>query len=134
MSEKSFLETKIDEIRTRLTELTPAYNEYIALQQAIVAISGNLPRTAQAAAAPKQPARAKAPWRGRKRRPAGTLRTGMLAVIADKPGLTAAQLSGELGSARPSIVTLAKKLEQDGLIERRRIQLDSGARIGYFPK
>lgn len=134
MSGKSFLEAKIDEIRTRLTELTPAYNEYVALQHAVEAIGGSLPRRELAVAAPKQPARAKAPRRGKKRRPAGTLRKSMLAVIAEKPGLTGAELSGELGSARPTIVTLAKKLEQEGLLERRRVQVPSGARIGYFSK
>ncbi len=130
---KTFLEAKIEEIRVRLVELTPAYNEYVALQRAIEAISDNL-QGAGPAAAPAQLTRAKGVRRGKKRRRPGTLKTSLLTVIADKPGLTGAQLAEELGSARPTIVTLAKKLEQEGLLERRRIQLESGARIGYFAK
>ena len=140
MSASDFLETKIGEIRKRLEELAPAYNEYVALQGAIEAIAEHLPTGPASAthAAAKAEGRARAPkaakpHKGRKRRRPGTLKTAMLELIARKPGLTGPQLADELGSARPTLVTLARRLEQDKLIERRRMQTDAGARIGFFP-
>lgn len=136
MKVSDFLESKMDEFRTRLKELAPAYQEYVALQNAIEALEQNAPAAGKAAPAAAKPA-AKPASRGKKaqkRRRPGVLKASLKEMVAKKPGLTAAQLAKELNSARPSLVTLAKRLEEEGVLERRRIVTDGGARIGFFPK
>jgi hypothetical protein len=138
MASPGFLDAKMQEFRSRLAELEPAYHEYVALQRAIEALEENLPPTrtkpAPAAAKPAPSRPAPKPKKPQKRRRPGVLKTSLMEMVAKKPGLTAAQLAKELNSARPSLVTLAKRLEQDGVLERRRIVTPEGARVGFFPK
>jgi hypothetical protein len=154
MSGTSFLETKIEEIRSRLADLAPAYHEHVALEKALDAIMQNLPPAPPKPAVPAAPAPVKAPapvrrakaaakpakGRPRKarqaakqRRPSGSLKKELLSLVRQTPGLTAADLAGKLGCARPSLFTLARRLEHEGLLTRKDVETGTRARVGFFP-
>jgi hypothetical protein len=103
------------EIRDRLAQSRAAVEEYERLEAALAALAALDASTGEAPRA-SRPRRARsAP--SRPRAPRGANRDKALEVIADRPGITVAELSSATGIPRNVLYSLTR-----GLTERRRIE------------
>jgi hypothetical protein len=113
MPEQSLDRRIVTEIRARLKELRAAVEEYERLQAALTALE---------TAGDGTPA----PARGRRSGTAGTKmraarganRDKALQVIADRPGVTVAELASATGIAKNVVYSLTRSLTQRGHVER----------------
>jgi len=116
------------EIRERLKESRAAMEEYQRLEAALAALNAStgeappasrVPRTRRSRSAPSRP-----------RAPRGANRDKALEAIADRPGITVAELSSVTGIARNVLYSLTRGLTERGRIERVSLPGDSfGFRI-----
>src|SRR5215211_1446971 len=100
------------EIRDRLAQSRAAVEEYERLEAALAALdasTGEAPRASRPRRARSAPTRPRAPR--------GANRDKALEVIADRPGITVAELSSATGIPRNVLYSLTR-----GLTERRRIE------------
>jgi hypothetical protein len=116
------------EIRERLKQSQAAVEEYRRLEAALAALdasTGEAPRAPRAS----RPRRSRsAP--SRPRAPRGANRDKALEAIADRPGITVAELSSVTGIARNVLYSLTRGLTERGRIERVSLPGDSfGFRI-----
>ena len=131
MTEPTFLASKIREIRDRLSELQPVYQEYLALQKVLEVIetSGHTPAAKARRGRGKPSTRATARL-ARPKRKKGTLATEVLRLVGKDPGLTARQLADRLRTKPQAAYQVLRRLESTGQIAR--TEPDGGARArGY---
>src|SRR3712207_6782249 len=101
------------EIRERLAELRAAAVEAERLEAALTALE-----TAGTEAPTPPPARSSKPEPARKRAPRGANRDKALEVIAERPGVTVAELASATGIARNVLYGVTRSLAESGVIER----------------
>jgi hypothetical protein len=104
------------EIRDRLKQSRAAVEEYQRLEAALKALdesTGGSRRVAQ----PRRSSGAAASS-GKRRAPRGANRDAALQVIADRPGITVAELSSVTGIPKNVLYSLTRGLTQRGRIER----------------
>jgi sugar-specific transcriptional regulator TrmB len=125
------------QVRARVRELEPAVRESEQLEAAVAALDGlavpgaALRAPAPATAAPAQRRRASSARRGRgpaKRAPRGANRAAVLGALAELAGVSANELSGAAGVARPVLYTLLKTLEDRGEVAKEQLP---GGTAGY---
>jgi sugar-specific transcriptional regulator TrmB len=107
-----FLDSKKNEIRSRLEELKEAVDEYHRLQAALDALDGVGRSTGGGASATG------APRRGRPRG-TGTRAQEAIAAVTKEPGLTAGEIADRLGINQNYLYRVLPALEQDGKLEKR---------------
>jgi hypothetical protein len=123
-----FLQTKRDEIATRLRELEPLVAEYRQLEAAASALAG-LPGTTRAARTTRRgrtPARPAARTRrsttaGRRGRPrgSGTRALQTLELVKAKPGITIPEIATQMGIKQNYLYRVLPGLEKDGKVVKR---------------
>jgi uncharacterized membrane protein len=121
----------------RMRELRPLVDEYEELKRAAEKLGVDITATSEPRRAAKRrpkPATRRAakrraepatrrPATGR-RRPGGTRATGaerrerVLGLIADRPGITVAEMSKELGVDAPQLYRVVRKLQAEGRIKK----------------
>jgi hypothetical protein len=101
------------EIRERLAELRGAVVEAERLEAALKALE-----TAGADTPAPPRARSSTPESPRKRAPRGANREKALEVIAERPGVTVAELASATGIARNALYGVTRSLADNGVIER----------------
>lgn len=109
-----FLDSKKDEIRSRLEELKEAVDEYHRLKAALDALEG-VTRTPNG---PRPIAADGAPRRGRPRG-SGTRAQEAIDAVTKEPGLTAGEIADRLGINQNYLYRVLPALEQDGKLEKR---------------
>jgi hypothetical protein len=113
MAQESLDRRILREIRARLQDSRAAVDEYDRLQAALTALE----TAAGGNPVPAQPPRSStAPTK--KRAPRGANRDKALHVIADRPGVTIAELTSTTGIARTVLCSLTRSLTERGQIER----------------
>jgi len=100
------------EIRARLKESRAAVDEYERLQAALSALD------AGEASAPARGRARRASTPARQRAARGANRDKALAVIADRPGITIAELASASGIAKNVLYSLTRVLTHRGEVER----------------
>src|SRR3954454_5202528 len=129
MSEERLDRRILREVRARLKESRAAVEEYDRLQAALAALGTG----GGDASTRTRPARASssAPKRRARR---GANRDKALRVIADRPGVTVAELASATGIAKNVLYSLTRTLTQRGAIERVELPADTfGFRIARSP-
>jgi hypothetical protein len=123
------------EIRDRLRDSEAAVREYERLEAALAALGGVEPAdgsgTARAASRPSASRRrgsGSARRSSAARAPRGSNRAAVLRVLADRPGVSVAELSSAAGVAKPVLYNLLKTLEQRGEISKEQLP---GGSTGY---
>jgi hypothetical protein len=109
------------EIRARLRECEAAVREFERLEAALVVLGGDqaVPARASSPSDPRSASRGRG-GSGRRssgrRAPRGANRAAVLKVLADRPGVSATELSSASGVAKPVLYNLLKTLKQRGEI------------------
>ncbi len=103
----------LGEIRARLKESRAAVEEYERLRAALTALE-----TAGGATPAPARRRRSGPAPTKRRAPRGANRDMALAVIADRPGVTVAELAAATGIAKKVLYGLTRSLTERGQIER----------------
>ena len=125
------------QIRERARELEPAAREYERLEAALTALGGPVDERSAAPAPAAKPAaaakrRPKTPAPGpravAKRAPRGANGAAVLAVLGERPGASAGELSSASGVARPVLYAVLKTLEERGEIMKEGLP---GGATGY---
>jgi DNA-binding transcriptional ArsR family regulator len=111
------------EIEQRLSELRPLLEEKEQLEAVLAALTNGHGGTASAAprarsaraAAPTE----RAPYAGGKRRraPRGANREAILKVVAERPGVSAAEVADVTKIAKPTVHTTISQLKRKGILE-----------------
>ena len=118
-----YLSEKLDEMRKELEVMRPAYESYMELQRAIVALEKAV--EGRASRAP----------RGAKKADLGKNRTEQLArLIASEPGLTVNALAQRLEMSRSYADRVLRTLEKAGRIERRETEGGGRDQWTFWPK
>jgi DNA-binding transcriptional ArsR family regulator len=113
------------ELDQRLAELAPFVMEFDRLTsaRATLAADGGGPETAQGrrprASSRRGPGSQPAKRRGnnsRSRAPRGQNRQKILAVVGERPGVSAAEVAAASGVARPTVYTTVSKLKKEGVL------------------
>jgi hypothetical protein len=124
------------QIHARIRELEPVAREYARLDAALTALGG-APTTSDAK---PRPATKRGTTRGRptigspasrpkrSQRARGANRAAVLAVLAERPGVSASELSNASGVGRQVLYGLLKRLEDSGEIIKERLP---GGTAGY---
>lgn len=127
------LERITDDIERRLGELRPLYEEYERLTRAREALGRNGAAPSPATSRPASPSPA-APRRrpsrsasGARRAPRGENRRKLLAVIGERPGVSAAEAASVAGVKKPVAYTTLAKLASEGAVEKVQV----GSLLGY---
>lgn len=112
------------DIESRLTELRPLLAEKDKLEAVLVALTSD---ANGGAAEPRARARAtvavavaeRAPYAGGKRRraPRGANREAILAVVRERPGVSAAEVADVTNIAKPTVHTTISQLKRKGILE-----------------
>jgi DNA-binding transcriptional ArsR family regulator len=117
------------DIEQRLKELRPLIEEKEQLEAVLSALSGNAapngaaaapaPRRARASSANAAPAGARAPYAGGKQRraPRGANREAILRIVAERPGVSAAEVAEITNIAKPTVHTTISQLKRKGILE-----------------
>jgi hypothetical protein len=113
MAEEPLDRRILREIRARLKELRAAVDEYDRLHAALRALDAGAGKTRTPARSPRSTS---APTKKRAAR--GANREKALGVIADRPGVTVAELTASTGIARNVLYSLTRALTEQGHVER----------------
>jgi predicted HTH transcriptional regulator len=111
------------DIEQRLAELRPLLEEKDQLEAVLAALTngGNGDRTERPRrrAAAAAPAAARAPYAGGKSRraPRGANREAILAVVRERPGISAAEVADVTQIAKPTVHTTISQLKRKGILE-----------------
>jgi hypothetical protein len=125
MSDEPLDRRIVREIRARLKESRAAAQEYERLQAALSALEPSPATTPRPASRARRTRNASKP---RARR--GANRDKALQVIADRPGVTVAELASATGITKNVLYSLTRTLTQRGAIERVELPADTvGFRI-----
>ena len=95
-----------------MRESRAAYEESQRLEQALAALDNG----AGAHAPQARPKRSRPQPNGRARR--GSNREAILAVVSERPGLTAREISDATGIARTTVASTVTRLAANGVLER----------------
>jgi len=109
------------DIERRLKELQPLIAEKEQLEAALVALTGEVAN----GSAPRPRARAaatsasRAPYAGgrSRRAPRGANREAILAVVRERPGVSAAEVAEVTKIAKPTVHTTISQLKRKGILE-----------------
>jgi hypothetical protein len=114
------------DIESRLKELRPLLAEKEQLEAVLAALTSDAnggasqprARAARAAAAPVAAAE-RAPYAGgrRRRAPRGANREAILAVVRERPGVSAAEVADVTKIAKPTVHTTISQLKRKGILE-----------------
>jgi DNA-binding transcriptional ArsR family regulator len=107
------------EVRERKAAAQAAYDESRRLEAALAALDRQ--EGAGTSAAPRRSrgsARRPAATRSRRRAPRGENRRRILALVEERPGVTAGEVAQSSGIARPTVASTLAKLAADGAVER----------------
>jgi hypothetical protein len=127
MSDEPLDRRILREIRARLSESRAAAQEYERLQAALGALE---PTPATTSRTPSRARRRTTTTSRKPRARRGANRDQALQVIADRPGVTVAELASATGIARNVLYSLTRTLTQRGAIERVELPADTvGFRI-----
>jgi DNA-binding transcriptional ArsR family regulator len=119
------------EIDERIEELRPQIAEIPALESARRALGAAAADGRGRARASRRAATGRrAAGRAGKRAPRGANREAILAVIAERPDVSAAELASKTGLAKPTLYTTLGTLTKQGTIEKREL----GGVAGYHLK
>ena len=115
---EDLLERVKREIRERKRAAQAAHEETQRLEQALAALSA--PRTGDPApdAARTRSRSAQLRPSRRRRAPAGANRAAILAVVRERPGVTAAEIAQTTGIARATVYSTIARLADTGAVER----------------
>jgi IclR-like helix-turn-helix domain-containing protein len=124
------------QIRARVRELEPLAREHDRLEAALTAlggpVAGRAATSAPAAKAATAKRGSKVPTTARrasaKRAPRGANRAAVLGVLAERPGVSASELAGASGVARPVLYALLRTLDERGEIAKEELP---GGTTGY---
>jgi DNA-binding transcriptional ArsR family regulator len=116
------------EIRDRKELAQSAYEESRRLERALAALDSDLGRAPDSARAGRRRARKPAQRPARARR--GANREAILAVVRDRPGVSAGEIAQATGIARSTLSPTLSRLVAAGTVER--TELPSG-RVGFRP-
>ncbi len=118
------------DIEQRLSELRPLLAEKDQLEAVLTALStggtngSSAPRVSAAApprarSAAAASAAARAPYAGGKRRraPRGANREAILAVVRERPGVSAAEVADVTNIAKPTVHTTISQLKRKGILQ-----------------
>jgi DNA-binding transcriptional ArsR family regulator len=111
------------DIEQRLAELRPLIQEKEQLEAVLAALSGDFNGNGSSRVAPRRAARAsagaRAPYAGGKprRAPRGANREAILAVVAERPGVSAAEVAEITNIAKPTVHTTISQLKRKGILE-----------------
>lgn len=114
------------DIEKRLRELKPLIEEKEQLEAVLAALtngSAASPTVAAAprarAATPRSAAAGRAPYAGGKSRraPRGANREAILAVVRERPGISAAEVASVTRIAKPTVHTTISQLKRKGILE-----------------
>jgi hypothetical protein len=127
MSDEPLDRRILREIRARLNESRAAVEEYERLEAALSALE---PSPATTSRTPSRARRRTTATSGKPRARRGANRDKALRVIADRPGVTVAELASATGIAKNVLYSLTRTLAQRGAIERVELPADTyGFRI-----
>jgi sugar-specific transcriptional regulator TrmB len=119
------------EIDERIEELRPQIAEIPALESARTALGATAADGRGRARARRRAAAGRhAAGRPGKGAPRGANRQAILAVIAERPDVSAAELASKTGIAKPTLYTTLRALTKQGAIEKREL----GGVAGYHLK
>src|SRR3954454_4745736 len=123
------LDRILAEIRDRLDASREAYEESQRLEAALTALGSGRPSEPSRPRATSRRA-SRSPARSSPRAPRGENLRRIRALVAERPGATAAEIASATGIARPTVASTLGKLARDGELEN--TKLPAGA-IGSRP-
>src|SRR4051794_3694098 len=123
------LDRILAEIRDRLDASREAYEESQRLEAALTALRSGRPSEPSRPRATSRRASGP-PARSSARAPRGENLRRIRALVAERPGATAAEIASATGIARPTVASTLGKLAREGELEK--ATLASGA-VGYRP-
>src|SRR4051794_32174956 len=118
MSDEPLDRRILSEIRARLSESRAAAEEYDRLQAALSALGTDSSTTSRSSRTPSRARRRTTTASRKPRARRGANRDKALQVIADRPGITVAELASSTGIAKNVLYSLTRTLTQRGAIER----------------
>lgn len=116
------LDRVLGEIRERMEHSRAAADEYRRLEAALAALETER----QLDPGEERSSRTRSRRRARARAPRGANRDAVLALVAERPGVTAAEAAQATGIARATVSSTLSKLVSDGALER--VELPGGSR------
>lgn len=111
------------DIEKRLAELRPLIQEKEQLEAVLAALSGDFNGNGSSGSSPRRAARAssgaRAPYAGGKQRraPRGANREAILKIVAERPGVSAAEVAEITNIAKPTVHTTISQLKRKGILE-----------------
>ncbi len=124
---EELLERVVREIRDRKQALQAAVDESARLERALAAIDRGRPDdAARPTASPSRPRRR--PTQRGKRAARGANRDAILALVGERPGVTAGEVAEATGIARSTVAATLARLASVGAVER--VQLPGGG-VGF---
>jgi DNA-binding transcriptional ArsR family regulator len=118
----------LGEIRERKQLAQSAYEESRRLERALAALDSDLSGAPDSARRDRR--RARKPAQPRARAPRGANREAILAVVRDRPGVSAGEIAQATGIARSTVSPTLSRLVAAGTVER--TELPSGS-VGFRP-
>lgn len=143
MPSNEFLSSKLKEMRTRLEQLKPSYEEYLeidralrAVESAVGAVSGKISDLVDAGrgavglarSKPSKPAaRKSAPKRTtttakkrspRRSRTGGTRADEAVKIVTQNPGVSVSEIAKQMGIRQNYLYRVLNKLESDGRVKK----------------
>jgi hypothetical protein len=122
------------DIEQRLTELRPHYEEHERLLEARGALGRNGASRTTSNQARRGGARRSSPKPTVPRAPRGENRRRILAVVEERPGVSAAEISSVAGIKRNVTYATLSKLVADGALDRVTVGSDTGYRLAKPPE
>jgi predicted Rossmann fold nucleotide-binding protein DprA/Smf involved in DNA uptake len=118
MASNDIVQRSINDIRQRLSELNPLLEERDRLRAALEALEGtDADGKTQKSPATSKTRRRRSTTSRRARR--GERRQQLLELLGREPGLRPSEAARRMGVAAPQLQSLAKRLEEEGALERR---------------
>jgi DNA-binding transcriptional ArsR family regulator len=111
------------DIEQRLAELRPLIQEKEQLEAVLAALAADLNGNGSTAAAPRRArssaAVSRAPYAGgrQRRAPRGANREAILKIVAERPGVSAAEVAEITNIAKPTVHTTISQLKRKGILE-----------------
>jgi CRP-like cAMP-binding protein len=123
---EELLERVLREIRERKLLARAAVDESARLERALAALDQDPPRGVQARETTSR--RSLRPTQRGKRAARGANRDAILTLVAERPGVTAAEVAGATGIARSTVSPALARLASSGAVER--VELPGGG-VGF---
>jgi DNA-binding transcriptional ArsR family regulator len=124
---KELLDRIVQEIRERKEVARAAYEESQRLERALAALAEHDHRPRPPGGATR-PAGRKPRSQGRPRAARGENRGRVLAVVTERPGVTAGEIASVTGIVRATVSTTLSRLASDGAVARQQLP---GGGVGF---